>query len=110
MAAYNLLIHLVQPSPSSSTYLQPICAGLTRDASNPTRAGLALTVLSTVFNSLQPDDSVRYPVFNAILDVVSKSSNYDSLRPQLKHLDSWLAAWNTPVSYTHLTLPTKRIV
>jgi len=99
VAAHNLVIHLIQPSSSVSTHLQPLCASITRDASSPTKAGLALTVLSTVFNTLATDDSIRYPVFNAILDVISRSSasgSFDALRPQLKHLESWLSSWNTP--------------
>ena len=56
---------------------------------------LALSVLTTVFNILASDDDDRYHVFLAILKVVRSSSSFEALRPQLKSLDSWLAAWET---------------
>lgn len=55
-----------------------------------------MTILSTVFNTAEPDDSIRYPIFSAILDVVTRIGNYDSLRAQLAHLDGWLGQWKTP--------------
>lgn len=63
---------------------------------SPSKHGLALTVLTTVFNTAEPDDAVRYNIFSAILDLISRSSSYENLRPQLAHLDRWLADWNTP--------------
>ena len=38
------------------------------------------------------------------------SSLDDDYLSKLTNLDSAFVVWNTPVSYTHLTLPTKRIV
>lgn len=46
-----------------------------------------------MFNILEPDNTVRYPVFSAILDVVGKSGTFESVRPQLKHIDDWLVLW-----------------
>ncbi|KAF2084158.1 eukaryotic translation initiation factor 3 subunit M [Saccharata proteae CBS 121410] len=95
VAAYNLLIHLVKQSPNVNMFLPPICKNLAQPiASSPANgAGLALSVLSTVFNVLQPDNDNRYHVFLAILGVIKSSHNFETLRPQLKHIDSWLAAW-----------------
>lgn len=58
-------------------------------------AGLALSVLTTIFNILQPDNDSRYHVFLAILRVVKTSSTFENLKPQLKHIDSWLAQWES---------------
>lgn len=55
-----------------------------------------MTILSTVFNTAEVDDHVRYPIFSAILDVVARIGNYDSLRSQLAHLDGWLGQWKAP--------------
>lgn len=49
--------------------------------------------MSTLFNSLNPEDNNRYHVFLAILRVVKTYSTYDSLRPQLRNLDAWLEQW-----------------
>ena len=58
-------------------------------------AGLALSILTTIFNILPSENETRYHVFLAILRVVRGSSSFDSLRPQLKNLDSWVAQWET---------------
>ena len=57
--------------------------------------GLALSILSTIFNTTQPDSETRYHVLLAILRVIRATSNFETLRPQLKQLDSWIAAWQT---------------
>lgn len=95
LAAYNLLIHLVHQSPNTNRYLQRICANLTsgESVSSAARSALSLSALTTVFNTLDADDSIRYPVFDAILQIIPRTSSFDALRPQLKHLDSWLAEW-----------------
>lgn len=55
--------------------------------------GLALSVLSTLFNFLEPDNDDRYHVLLAIVNVVKASSSFAHLRPQLKNLETWLEAW-----------------
>ncbi|OCK78698.1 eukaryotic translation initiation factor 3 subunit M [Lepidopterella palustris CBS 459.81] len=95
IAAYNLLVHLIRQSPNLDVFLPRVCQNLASPVlSSPANgAGLALSILSTIFNTLQPDDESRYNVFFAILRVIRGSANFETLRPQLKHLDQWLAAW-----------------
>ena len=94
-AAYNLLIHLVSQSEDPETYLPPICKFLTQPiTSSPANGtGIALGILGTIFNTIQPDDETRYYVLLAIVDLIKKSGNYDTLSPQLKSLESWIEQW-----------------
>lgn len=102
LAAYNLLIHLVQQSPNTNSYLQRICRNLTTGdaASSPARLTLSLSALTTIFNTLDADDPIRYPVFDATLQVIARNGNFDALRPQLKHIDSWLSSWQSSAAQT----------
>ena len=96
-AAYNLLVHLVRQSPNNDKFLPKICQNLSQPiTSSPSNGpGLALSILSTIFNILSPSNDVRYHVFLAILRVIRSSSLFDTLRPQLKNLDAWIAEWET---------------
>ena len=96
IAAYNLLIHLVRQSPNLPMFLPKICAHLSAPiTSSPLNGGgLALSVLSTVFNTLPQDHSeMRYHILLAVLRVIRATSNFETLRPQLKQLDKWLEEW-----------------
>ncbi|KAL3423915.1 eukaryotic translation initiation factor 3, subunit M [Phlyctema vagabunda] len=95
-AAYNLLIYLVVQSPSVNMFLPKICENLSKPVtSSPLNgAGLALSVLTTVFNLLQPDNDVRYNVFQAVLRLVKSSGLFEMLRPQLQKLDTWISQWD----------------
>ncbi|TVY82563.1 Eukaryotic translation initiation factor 3 subunit M [Lachnellula suecica] len=95
-AAYNLLVYLVMQSPSVNMFLPRICENLSKPiTSAPVNgAGLALNVLTTIFNLLQPDNEVRSNVFTAILRLVKNSGNFETLRPQLKKLDTWIEEWD----------------
>jgi translation initiation factor 3 subunit M len=63
-------------------------------ASSPNNsAGLSLSVLTTVFNIIEPDNDVRYHVFKAIIKVVKSSGTFEDLEPQLAKLDNWLSEW-----------------
>ena len=97
IAAYNLLVHLVRQSPKLDDYLPKLCQNLSAPIkSSPQNGpGLALSVLTTVFNILTPDNENRYHVFLAILRIVRNSSSFDALRPQLQNIDAWLAAWES---------------
>jgi translation initiation factor 3 subunit M len=57
-------------------------------------AGLALAVLSTVFNTVAPSSENRFHIFMAILQVIKSSLNFETLRPQLKKLDAWMEEWD----------------
>lgn len=94
-AAYNLLVYLCVQSPNVNMYLPKICDNLSRPiTSSPLNGpGLALNVLSTIFNLLQPDNDNRFHVFQAVLKLIKTSGNYEMLRPQLKKLDTWIAEW-----------------
>ncbi|PSN65375.1 PCI-domain-containing protein [Corynespora cassiicola Philippines] len=96
IAAYNLLVHLVRQSPNVGMFLPKICTHLsTPIASSPANgAGLALSVLSTVFNTLPAQNEMRFHVLLAILRVIRATSNFETLRPQLKQLDQWLESWD----------------
>lgn len=94
-AAYNLLVYLVVQSPSVNMFLPRMCENLSKPiTSSPMNgAGLALNVLTTIFNLLQPDNDVRFNVFQAILRLVKNSGLFEMLRPQLIKLDAWLLEW-----------------
>jgi translation initiation factor 3 subunit M len=95
-AAYNLLIYLIVQSPNVNMFLSKVCENLSRPiTSSPLNgAGLALSVLTTLFNLLLPENEVRYHVFQAILRLVKTSGLYEMLRPQLKKLDTWVEHWD----------------
>jgi len=97
IAAYNLLVHLVRQSPNLDKFLPKICQNLSAPiTSSPSNGpGLALSVLTTIFNILPPDNDTRYHVFMAILRVVRSSSSFDALKSQLKNIDSWIEQWET---------------
>lgn len=95
-AAYNLLVYLVIQSPSVNMFLQRMCDNLSKPiTSSPVNgSGLALNILTTIFNLLQPDNEVRFNVFQAILRLVKTSGLFDMLRPQLTKLPAWLEEWD----------------
>ncbi|KAK3044822.1 hypothetical protein LTS18_000259, partial [Coniosporium uncinatum] len=97
IAAYNLLIHVSQQSSNINMFLARICTNLSKPiTSSPTNgAGLALSILSTVFNIIPSDNEARLHVLMAILTVIRTSKNFETLKPQLKNLDAWLASWDT---------------
>ncbi|KAL9020249.1 MAG: hypothetical protein Q9185_002532 [Variospora sp. 1 TL-2023] len=97
IAAYNLLVHLIRQSSNPNMFLPRICQNLSNPiTSSPTNGtGLALSVLTTIFNILPQDNDVRYHVFLAILRVIRSSGSFELLRPQLKNLDTWITQWET---------------
>jgi translation initiation factor 3 subunit M len=94
-AAYNLLIYLVLQSPSVNMFLPRICENLSKPiTSSPANGhGIALSILGNVFNLLQPDNEVRFNVFQAILRLVKQSGSFEVLKPQIAQLDQWMAEW-----------------
>ena len=87
----------MRQSPNHDKLLPRICQNLCAPiTSSPTNgSGLALSVLTTIFNILTPDNDIRYHVFLAVLRVIRGSSSFETLKPQLKNLDSWIAQWET---------------
>lgn len=97
LAAYNLLIHLVNSSGNTDMFLPPICRNLAAPmtASPFNSVGLALNALSTIFNTLPPTADSRYHVLLAILKIVRNSTaTFEQLRPQLQNLEQWLQSWD----------------
>lgn len=98
-AAYNLLVHLVQQSSKPEIFLSRICSYLSKPIQSSPQFGatLALSILTTVFNTLAPSDSSRYHVFLAIVGVIRQAgatSSYDALKAQLStQLPEWIEAW-----------------
>lgn len=97
VAAYNLLVYLVIQSPNVNMFLPKVCENLSKPiTSSPVNGnGLALSVLTTLFNLLQEQNAVRYHVFGAILQAVKRSGLFEMLRPELKKLEEWFALWKT---------------
>jgi len=94
-AAYHLLIHLISQSEDPDTYLPPVCKNLTSPiTSSPHNgAGIALGILGTLFNTIQPDDETRYHILLAIVEVIQSTGNFETLQPQLRNLDNWVQQW-----------------
>jgi translation initiation factor 3 subunit M len=56
-------------------------------------AGLQLACLSTIFNTVDPADGVRFNILDQVIKVVRSSSSFESIKPHLHSLDSWLEEW-----------------
>ncbi|KAG8525395.1 uncharacterized protein KY384_009039 [Bacidia gigantensis] len=95
VAAYNLLVHLVTQSSRAEMFLPKMTQNLCAPFPTPNGPGLALSILTTVFNILPANSDARYHVFLATLRVVRSSGLFETLRPQLKNLDGWIALWET---------------
>ncbi|KAL1983902.1 hypothetical protein VTN96DRAFT_9755 [Rasamsonia emersonii] len=99
IAAYNLLVHLVHQSSNPDIFLSRICTYLAKPITSSPLHGpsLALSILTTIFNTLAPSDTSRYHVFLAIVAVIRQSGHttaFEALKPQLTaQLPQWLAAW-----------------
>ena len=87
----------MRQSPNLDKFLPKICQNLSASIiSSPLNGpGLALSILTTIFNILPPDNDTRYHVFMAILRVVRSSSSFDALKSQLKNIDFWVEQWET---------------
>lgn len=98
-SAYNLLIHLIHQASDVDVFLPRVCAYLSKPISTSPQFGptLAISILSTIFNTLASSDSSRYHVLLAIVAVIRQSSSayaFEALKPQLtSQLPSWLASW-----------------
>ncbi|OJD22596.1 eukaryotic translation initiation factor 3 subunit M [Blastomyces percursus] len=99
-AAYNLLIHLIRQSSSVNMFLPRICGYLAKPITSSPQHGssLAISILSTIFNTLAPQDTGRYHVFLAILAVIRQTPSlfaFSALKSQLNtQLPTWLESWD----------------
>ena len=94
-AASNLMIHLVLQAADPKKYLQSLCSTFSKPLANsPVHGpGLSLNALTTVFNLLDSSDPVRARVFMEILKVVKTHGMYDSLRPYMDKVATWIEDW-----------------
>src|SRR5947209_465880 len=95
--AYNLLVHLIRNSPLLPQFVDTVTTNLTQPVKSSPMNGpaLSLSILSTIFNVLPPESSLRYDVFRTILKVVAANGMYDLLVSQLKNLDRWTQEWDS---------------
>ncbi|KAF3926503.1 hypothetical protein AA313_de0209033 [Arthrobotrys entomopaga] len=68
--------------------------------SSSNSASLSLSILTTIFNVLPPESSLRSEVFRSIVKVVEDNGLYEALKPQIKSLDRWLQEWDAGVEDT----------
>lgn len=98
-SAYNLLVHLVHQSSDADVFLPRICTYLAKPITTSPQFGptLAISILTTIFNTLSATDSSRYHVLLAIVAVIRQSGSgiaFEALKPQLtSQLPTWLASW-----------------
>lgn len=98
-AAYNLLIYLVQQCATPGIFLSRVCQYLSKPITSSPANGstIALSILTTIFNTLSAEDESQYHVFMAIVAVIRSSNStsaYESLKEQLStQLPQWLDAW-----------------
>jgi translation initiation factor 3 subunit M len=98
-SSYNLLVHLVHQSSDADVFLPRICTYLAKPITTSPQFGasLAISILSTIFNTLSATDSSRYHVLLAIVAVIRQSGSgiaFEALKPQLSsQLPTWLASW-----------------
>ncbi|KAF9883184.1 hypothetical protein FE257_003871 [Aspergillus nanangensis] len=99
ISAYNLLVHLVHHASDPDMFLSRICSYLAKPITSSPQFGpsLAISTLSTIFNTLPTTDSSRYHVLLAIVAVIRQSASsiaFDALKPQLtSQLPTWLSSW-----------------
>ncbi|RHZ67893.1 PCI domain protein [Aspergillus thermomutatus] len=99
ISAYNLLVHLVHQASDPDMFLSRICTYLAKPITTSPQFGptLAISILTTIFNTLAPSDSSRFHVLLAIVAVIRHSGSsyaFEALKPQLTaQLPTWLSAW-----------------
>lgn len=97
--SYNLLVHLIHQSSDPDVFLPRICTYLAKPITTSPQFGptLAISILTTIFNTLSANDSSRYHVLLAIVAVIRQSGSgyaFEALKTQLANqLPTWLTAW-----------------
>ncbi|EPS39377.1 hypothetical protein H072_6866 [Dactylellina haptotyla CBS 200.50] len=103
--AYNLLIHLIRTSPLLPSLLDTVTANLALPLKNSSNGpSLSLSILTTIFNVLPPNSSLRSEVFRNIVTIVEENGLFEALKPQLKSLDRWLSEWDAGIEHTREVL------
>lgn len=80
-------------------FLPRICTYLAKPITTSPQFGptLAISILTTIFNTLSSNDSSRYHVLLAVVAVIRQSGSgiaFEALKPQLtSQLPTWLSAW-----------------
>lgn len=98
--SYNLLIHLTLQSSDPDLFLPRICGYLAKPITTSPQFGptLAISILTTIFNTLSSNDPSRYHVLLAIVAVIRQSGSgyaFEALKPQLANqLPTWLSSWD----------------
>lgn len=93
-------MHLVHQSSDADVFLPRICTYLAKPITTSPQFGptLAISILTTIFNTLSSSDSSRYHVLLAVVAVIRQSSSgiaFEALKSQLtSQLPTWLAAWD----------------
>ncbi|OOQ90866.1 Eukaryotic translation initiation factor 3 subunit M [Penicillium brasilianum] len=97
--SYNLLVHLIHQSSDADVFLPRICTYLAKPITTSPQFGptLAISILTTIFNTLSTNDPSRYHVLLAVVAVIRQSGSgyaFEALKPQLAtQLPTWLSAW-----------------
>lgn len=92
-------MHLVHQASNPDMFLSRICTYLAKPITTSPQFGptLAISILTTIFNTLTPSDSSRFHVLLAIVAVIRQSGSsyaFEALKPQLTaQLPTWLSAW-----------------
>ena len=96
-SAYNLLVYLVLQSENPNMFLSRVCDNLMKPiTSAPSNGpGLALGVLTNIFNMLEPADEIRYHVFSAIVKFLRQHGQFEYLKKYLPQLKTWVEQWET---------------
>jgi translation initiation factor 3 subunit M len=75
-------------------FFAKLCDQLSQPMTNQQHGtGIALTILSTMFNIIPPDQDARYHVFMAMLKVLKAANSFEALKSQLANLEQWLNTW-----------------
>jgi translation initiation factor 3 subunit M len=96
--SYNLLIYLVlEFSKDPKKYLPTMCGNILKPITSSPQHHFALAsnALTTIFNTLDEENPLRYNVFLQMVRLVKANNAYDLLKPSLKNLTEWLKSWDT---------------
>lgn len=96
--SYNLLIYLVlEFAQDPKKYLPTMCGNILKPITSSPQHHFALAsnALTTIFNTLDEKNPLRYNVFVQMVRLVKANNAYDLLKPSLMNLKDWLKSWDT---------------